>query len=101
MDFVSLCNSITHKVIEQETYSNPQKMWQVLHSRTQKFKTGVGNLSLVMGQKQNLQGMAGRTNFPPVISFSLLLMMFLKLGNLWNFNQIHSLFSQFITENPE
>jgi len=85
MDFVSLCNSITHKVIEQETYSNPQKMWQVLHSRTQKFKTGVGNLSLVMGQKQNLQGMAGRTNFPPVISFSLTVNDVLKTREFMEF----------------
>jgi len=51
---------------------------------------GVGNLSLVAGQKQTLQGMAGRTNFPSTIPFFLLFMMSLKLGNLWNFNQIHS-----------
>jgi len=51
---------------------------------------GVGNLSLVAGQKQTLQGMAGRTNFPSTISFFLLFMMSLKLGNLWNFNQTHS-----------
>jgi len=43
--------------------------------------TGVGNLSLVAGQKQILQGMAGRTNFPPRVPFSLLFMMSsLKLG---------------------
>jgi len=61
-------------------------------------KSGVGNLSLVAGQKQALQGMTGRTNFPPTIPFSLLFVMSLKLGNLWNFNQIHSSFSQFITK---
>jgi len=41
-----------------------------------------------MGPKQTLQRMAGRTNFPPTIPFPLLFMMLLKLGNLWNFNQI-------------
>jgi len=51
-------------------------------------RPGVGNLSLVMGPKQTLQCMAGRTNFPPTIPFPLLFMMLLKLGNLWNFNQI-------------
>jgi len=50
---------------------------------------GVDNLSLVAGQKQNLQGMAGRTNFPLTISDPLLFMI-LKLGNLWNFNEIDS-----------
>jgi len=45
---------------------------------------GVGNLFLVAGQKQTLQVMAGRTNFPPTIRFRLLIMMLLKLGNLWN-----------------
>jgi len=32
-------------------------------------KAGVGNLSRVARQKQTLQGMAGRTNFPPTIPF--------------------------------
>jgi len=50
-------------------------------------KAGVGNLSLVAGQKQTLQGMAGRSNIPPTIPFPLLL---LNLGSLWNFNQITS-----------
>jgi len=49
---------------------------------------GVGNL--VAGQKQTLQGIAGRNNFPPTTPFPLLFMMLLKLGNLWNFNQINS-----------
>jgi len=38
--------------------------------------------------------MASRTNFPPTIPSPLLLMMLIKLGNLWNFNQIDSWFSQ-------
>jgi len=42
------------------------------------YNAGVGNLSLVAGQKQTMQGMAGRTNFPPTILFPLLL---LNLGN--------------------
>jgi len=50
-------------------------------------KTGVGNLSRVAGQKQTLQRMAGRINFPPSIPVPLLL---LNLGNLWDFNQINS-----------
>jgi len=33
------------------------------------FKSGVGNLSLVAGQRQILQGLAGRINFPPTIPF--------------------------------
>jgi len=32
--------------------------------------------------KQALQGMAGRTNFPPKIRFSLLFVMLLKIENL-------------------
>jgi len=44
-----------------------------------------------------MQGMAGRTNFPPTIPFILLFMMLIKLGYLWNFNQINSWFSQLIT----
>jgi len=56
-------------------------------------KPGVGNLSQVASQKQTLQGMAGRTNFPSTIPFPLLL---LNLGNSWNFNQINSWFSQFV-----
>jgi len=33
------------------------------------------------GQKQTLQGLAGHTNFQPIIPFLLLFMMLLKLGN--------------------
>jgi len=36
------------------------------------LKTGVGNLSLVAGQKETLQGVASRINFPPTIPFPLL-----------------------------
>jgi len=60
------------------------------------FNPGVGYLSLVAGQKQTLQGMAGQINFPLTIPFPLLFMMRLKHGHLWNFNQISSWFSQFI-----
>jgi len=42
--------------------------------------------------------MASRIKFPPTIPFSLLFMMSLKLENLWNFNKMHSWFSQFITK---
>jgi len=41
--------------------------------------------------------MPGRTDFPPTIPVPLLFML-LKLGNLLNFNQIYSWFSQFITK---
>jgi len=41
----------------------------------------VGNLSRVAGQKQTLNGMAGRTDFPPTIPFLLLL---LNLGIILN-----------------
>jgi len=34
------------------------------------------------GQKQSLQGMAGRTDFPPLILFILLFMMLITYGNL-------------------
>jgi len=54
-------------------------------------RSGIGNLSLVAGQKQTLQVLEGRTNFSPKIRFRLLFMMLLKLGNLWN-----SWYSQFI-----
>ena len=54
------------------------------------YTAGVVNLSLVAGQKQTLQGMASRTNFPPTIPFPLLL---LNLGNLLSFNQIDSDFA--------
>jgi len=53
-------------------------------------RTGIGNLSLVTGQTETLQGMWSRFNFPPTIPFHLLFMMLLKLGNVWNFNQINS-----------
>jgi len=59
------------------------------------FNTGVGNLTLAASQKQTLQCMAGRTNFPATILFPLLL---LNLGNLWNFNQINSWSSYFTTK---
>jgi len=52
-------------------------------------RPGVGNLSLVAGQKQNLQCMASCTNFPPKNLVPLLFIM-LKLGNLGNFYQIRS-----------
>jgi len=39
----------------------------------------VGNLSVVASQKQTLQGMAGRTNFPQTIPFPLLFMMLVNL----------------------
>jgi len=42
------------------------------------FRTGLGNLSLVSGQKQSLLGMACRTNFPPKISSPLLFMILLN-----------------------
>jgi len=44
------------------------------------FRTGIGNLSLVAGQKQTQQGMAGRTDLPPLILFILLFMMLKKHG---------------------
>jgi len=47
------------------------------------FNPGVGYLSLVAGQKQTLQGMAGQINFPLTIPFPLLFMMRIKHGNLW------------------
>jgi len=50
----------------------------------QDSSSGIGNLSLVAGQTQTLQGMAGRNNFSPIIPFILLLMMLIKLGYLWN-----------------
>ena len=59
------------------------------------FTAGVGNLSPVAGQKQTLQGTAGRTNVPSTFPFPLLL---LNLGNSWNFNQINSWFLQFVTK---
>jgi len=61
----------------------------------------IGNLSLVAGQTEALQDMWSRFNFPPTISFHLLFMMLLKLGNFWNFYQINTWFLQFIkkTEN--
>jgi len=49
------------------------------------YSAGVGNLFLVAGQKQNLQGMTGRTSFPPTIPFPLLFMMLIKVWILWNF----------------
>jgi len=67
------------------------------HTGATLYRPGVDNLSLFAGQKQTLQGMAGRNNFPPTIRFPLLLMMLLKHGNLWNFNQFNTCFSQFIT----
>ena len=54
-----------------------------------KVIAGSGNLSLVSAQKQNLQGMAGRTNFSLKVPVPLLFMM-LKLQNLRNFNQVYS-----------
>jgi len=49
----------------------------------------VSNL-LVAGQKQTLQGMASHINFQPTIRFILLFIMLIKLGNLWNYDQINS-----------
>jgi len=54
---------------------------QVQHLFLHDFRTGVGNLSLVAGQRHAVQGVAGRTNLPPTISFLLLFMMLIKLGN--------------------
>jgi len=52
--------------------------------------------SSVASQKQTLQGMAGRFNFPPTIPFPLLFMLLMKLGNFLNYIEINSWFSQFI-----
>jgi len=49
-------------------FESPQKH----ESRAQlanSSKAGIGNLLLVADQKQTLQGMAGRTNFLPTISY--------------------------------
>jgi len=62
------------------------------------INAGVGNLSRVAGQKPTPEALAGRTNFPPTIPFSLPYKMSVKLGNLLNFNEIHSQFSQFVTK---
>jgi len=62
------------------------------------FRAGVNNLSWVAGQTETLQNMAGCTNFPLTIAFPLLFIMLLNLGNLRNFIQINSWFSQFITK---
>ena len=48
------------------------------------------NFSLVAGLIQTLQCLAGNTNFRPTIPFPLLFMKWIKLGNLWNFNQMNS-----------
>ena len=53
-------------------------------------RTGVGSYFLVAGQKQTLQDMTGRTNFPTEIPFILLYMMLIILGNLLNSNEINS-----------
>ena len=78
------------------------EVWVGLASSSRNYlqlviKAAVGNLSLLASQKLTLQCMAGRTNLPQIISFPLLFML-IKLGNLWNFNQIHSWFSQFVTK---
>jgi len=44
----------------------------------------------VAGQKLTLEALAGRTNFSPAIPLSLLFKISVKLGNLCNFNEIHS-----------
>ena len=75
------------------TYS--RKPAQTYSNKPRSFIPRVGNLSPVADQKQTQQDMAGRTNFPPTIPLPLLL---LNLGNLWNFNQINSWFSQFVTK---
>ena len=46
-------------------------------------RAGVSNLSLVAGQRPTLRSMAGRTNFPPAISFHLLFMLLIKFGILF------------------
>jgi len=58
-----------------------------LHNRrfASASRPGVVNLSLGTGQKQALQGMAGRTKFSPS-PFPLLFMMLLKLGNFYRIN---------------
>jgi len=45
--------------------------------------------------------MAGLTNFPPTIPFPSLFMTLLKLGNLWNFDQIYPLIFTVHNENPK
>jgi len=57
-----------------------------LHISNIVYRSGVGNLSLVGGQKQTLQGMPDRINFQSTILFFLQLMMLLKRANFWNFN---------------
>jgi len=51
---------------------------------------GIGNLSLVAGQKYTLQGMVGCTKFQTTVPFPLLFMILLKHKKLWNYNQINS-----------
>jgi len=60
--------------------------------------SGVGNLSLPPGQKQTLQNRVGRTIFQPTIPFASVFMMLLEFVNFQSFDQINTLFSQFITK---
>jgi len=72
------------QLVKPDQSSRP--MLYQLHMSNAVYRSGVGNLSLVGGPKQTLQGMPGRINFPPTIPFFLQFMMSLKLANVWNFN---------------
>ena len=61
-------------------------------------RSGVGNLSLSPGQKQTLQYRVGRTTFQPTIPFPSVFTMLLEFVNLQSFDQINTLFPQFITK---
>jgi len=87
---------IFHAIVYTLKVSYLIKSWWCLRTRRHVYTSGrLGTFSRVVGQKQTLQCMAGRNNFPPTIPFLLLL---LDLGNLWNFNQINSWFSQSLTK---
>jgi len=60
---------------------------QILLKQRQLFWTSGQHPLLSHEPKQILQGMVGRTNFPPTILFLLLL---LNIENLLNFNRINS-----------
>ena len=77
-------------------FESSQKDESRVHSNDSSY-AGIDNLSRVAGQKQTLQGMAGRNNFLPMIPFSLLL---LNLGKLWNLNQVNSCAMRFLIRVP-